>query len=478
MATANDWSTADVDPRKILLDVLNPRIEVEPGTTQDQLRHKLLDLEDVLDLARGINKNEGLMFGERIITLKIGSVHTVLEGNRRVAACQMLLDPSLIPTAYRSRFPVVTAKTRARIAKVQCDVAPSREAAEPILTKRHTEQGPKPWSPVANMRRAVRLLGTHSNEQVAQTLGTTVAKVKKLVRPYRLLQYAWSLPGWTADEKKALLNEKLVTNPYTRFFTLKKTIEALKISFDSSENIVSTLPKSQFKTEMTRIARDFLLPDPSNFGKPRCNTRTDPAVYFESLLATAAPPPPASPGPAGGVRPTAGSVQPPTSATTGTPRGTQPRAPKASQFFENLTCKVVNDPLIKLTKELAEINASQRPIAASMLTRAMLETALLYKVRQAGKMPALMTANRAANPKAPPGADPGLDMIIGFCKNFSNGVFAEQNICKALNSSQTKEAKKYLDAMVHRRFQEADPPTLASVANNLRQVFAYILDGN
>ena len=72
MATANDWSTADVDPRKILLDVLNPRIEVEPDTTQDQLRHKLLDLEDVLDLARGINKNEGLMFGERIITLKIG----------------------------------------------------------------------------------------------------------------------------------------------------------------------------------------------------------------------------------------------------------------------------------------------------------------------------------------------------------------------------------------------------------------------
>ena len=113
-----------------------------------------------------------------------------------------------------------------------------------------------------------------------------------------------------------------------------------------------------------------------------------------------------------------------------------------------------------------------------MLTRAMLETALIYKVRQAGKMGALMTANRAANPKAPPGADPGLEMIIGFCKNFSNGVFAEQNICKALNSSQTKEAKKYLDAMVHRRFQEADPPTLASVANNLRQVFAYILDGN
>ena len=104
----------------------------------------------------------------------------------------------------------------------------------------------------------------------------------------------------------------------------------------------------------------------------------------------------------------------------------------------------------------------------------MLETTLIYKVRQAGKMKALM----ASNPKAQPGVDPGLDAIIAFCKNFSNGVFNEQNVCRALNSSQTRDAKKYLDAMVHRRFQEADPPTLATVANNLRQVFAYILDGN
>ena len=86
MATANDWSTAEVDPRKILLDVLNPRLEVPPAATQDQLRQKLLELEDVLELARGINNNQGLMFGERIITLKIGSAHTVMEGNRRVAA--------------------------------------------------------------------------------------------------------------------------------------------------------------------------------------------------------------------------------------------------------------------------------------------------------------------------------------------------------------------------------------------------------
>lgn len=161
-----------------------------------------------------------------------------------------------------------------------------------------------------------------------------------------------------------------------------------------------------------------MLPDPSNFGKPRCNTRTDPAVNFESLLGVSASPSASQPSGNAAAPPTA---SPAPSPATGSSASTQPRAPRSSQYFENLSCKVVDDPLIKLTQELANINPAKRPIAASMLTRAMLETTLIYKVRQAGKMKALM----ASNPRTQPGADPGLDAIVAFCKNFSNGVFSE-----------------------------------------------------
>ena len=62
--------------------------------------------------------------------------------------------------------------------------------------------------------------------------------------------------------------------------------------------------------------------------------------------------------------------------------------------------------------------------------------------------------------------------------NLSNGVFVEQNMCKTLASGTTKSAKNYLDSMTHMKFQEADPPTLASVANNIRAIIQYILNGN
>ncbi|QSY06087.1 hypothetical protein J2A69_26785 [Burkholderia pseudomallei] len=54
MAVSEPWSTAELDPKKIQLDLRNPRIEIEPNAKQAEIRAKLLKFEDVLDLARGI----------------------------------------------------------------------------------------------------------------------------------------------------------------------------------------------------------------------------------------------------------------------------------------------------------------------------------------------------------------------------------------------------------------------------------------
>ncbi len=466
-----DWSNANFDPRKLQLDTQNPRIEVDATSSQDEIRLKLLELEDVLDLARGIDKNGGLFYGERIICVEEANKFVVLEGNRRVAACQMLLNPALVPALYKARFPKVSAATKARIRSIQADVSPSRASAEPILTKRHTEQGAKPWSPVAKMRRAVRLLGTHSIDQVAQVLGTSAAQVRKLIRPYRLLKFALDLSCWTAGERRVLEDEKLKTNPYTRFFTLADTKVALKVHFDDDQNIISGLPSAKFKGEIERIARDFLLPDPANGGKPRCDTRTDPKVYFASLLS-------AGPGPAGAGSTAAAASAPPASSSkpVGTPVGaaTQPQTPKASVFFENLQCHVQDDILIKLTGELKAVSYVKMPVAASLLLRALFECALVYRIRKAKKWGELMKQKQAKTP----GRDPSLSDLISFAAVHANGVFAEQNMCKTLASGTTKTAKAYLDSMTHMKFQEADPPTLASVANNIRAIIKYILDGN
>lgn len=464
-----DWSEDNFDPKKLQLDTQNPRIEVDATSSQDQIRQKLLDLEDVLDLARGIEKNGGLFYGERIICVEEANKFVVLEGNRRVAACQMLLNPALIPAAYKSRFPSVSAATKARIRSIPADVSPSRAAAEAILTKRHTEQGAKPWSPVAKMRRAVRLLGAHSIDEVAQLLGTSAAQVRKLIRPYRLLKFALDLNCWTAAERRVLEDEKLKTNPYTRFFTLADTKAALSVHFDDDQRIVSALSPTKFKAEMERIARDFLLPDPANGGKPRCDTRTDPKQYFANLLSGS----PSTKGNASAGTASTASVAPATKPAAPAGGGaTQPQTPKASAFFENLQCHVQDDILIKLAVEIKSVNHTKMPVAASLLLRAIFECALVYRIRKAKKWGELMKRGKV------PGRDPSLTDLISFAAVHANGVFAEQNMCKTLASGTTKSAKNYLDAMTHMKFQEADAPTLVSVANNIRAIIKYILDGN
>jgi hypothetical protein len=404
----------------------------------------------------------------------------------------MLLSPSLVPADFKTRFPVASAETKTAIRSVLADISPNRAEAEPILTKRHTEQGPKPWSPVAKMRRAVRLLDTHSIEGAAQVLGTSVGQVRKLIKPYRLLKLALGLDVWTADERRVLEDEKLKTNPYTRLFTLSATREALRAHFDEDQNIVSGLPEKKFKSEIERIARDFLIPDPANRGKPRMDTRTDPTVYFAALLAdnqTQGWTPGAAPqGAAGGTKAQGKSSPgaPPTTAggskavakPAGAAQGaaTQPQTPKASVFFENLQCHVQDNILIKVSGELKNVSHVKMPIAASLLLRATFEAALAYRIRKAKKWGEVMKQQKQGGNK--PGRDPGLSDLITFAANHDNGVFVEQNVCKTLGAGTTKTAKTYLDSMTHMKFQEADPQTLVSVANNIRGIIQYILDGH
>lgn len=480
------WQTKPYDPRKISLDHLNPRIEVASTASQDTIRLKLLELEDVLELARNIEKNGGLFYGERIICVEENGSTIVLEGNRRVAACQMLLRPALIPENFKARFPIASAATKTRIKMLEADVAPDRAAAEPILTKRHTEQSAKPWSPVAKMRRAVRLLEKHSVDEVAQLLGTSPAQVKKLIRPFKLLKFALSLKCWSEGERKSLENEKLITNPYTRLFTLADTKRALQLHFDDDQNAVSALPKKQFTKEMERIARDFLLPDPANGKKPKFDTRANVAEYFSDLLAQYpnAPTTPNQTGPT----PTKGTTAAKTAAgrpasgegtqqASNQQQSSQPKTPRASVFFENLECHVNDDNLLALTNEIRSVNHIKRPIAASLLLRSLFECSLRYKIHKEKKFGELIAQLKAKNPQSKRGWDPALNDFITFAENFNNGVFEEKNICKTLASGTTKAAKDYLDAITHVNFVQVDVPTLLSVSNNIRQIVKYILDG-
>jgi alpha-beta hydrolase superfamily lysophospholipase len=84
------WAEDRVNALDLRLDPENPRIEVDAAASQADIRGALIDHEQVLELAADIAASEGNFAGERVIVLGQSSGgYLVLEGNRRVCACQL-----------------------------------------------------------------------------------------------------------------------------------------------------------------------------------------------------------------------------------------------------------------------------------------------------------------------------------------------------------------------------------------------------
>ena len=204
------WKEKDLNPLRILLDAQNPRIEVPKGANQAVIRKKLIEYGKVIALANSIIDVGGLLRGERVIVCKEGNRFTALEGNRRVCACQIILDKTLLPQHLRRSLKRVTSELTNSISKIRTEVAPTRDDAEPVITKRHTEAGVLSWNTSAKMRRASKLLEEgYGLDEIAEKLSASKQIIKQAIRDYRLYRYAIDTGAWTEEEIEILLLRQL-----------------------------------------------------------------------------------------------------------------------------------------------------------------------------------------------------------------------------------------------------------------------------
>ena len=357
-----DWKAISVETMQVHLDSQNPRIDASARSSQEHLRELLIENEEVIELAVSIVETGANFAGERIIVIEEERKFVVIEGNRRVCACQILLKPELLSKAMRTRIPAIETSIKSRLGSLEADLAPSREEAEPVITRRHTQPGIKGWSPVANQRRIIRYMNAGAKaEEVAKRFGITKGAVTRLLREHELLKHVRTLSGWSDVEQRKLAHPTLKTNPFTRFFTLKGSKETLGITFDENGKLKTTLEEKIFNKAMQTLARNLLLP---SAGVPEFNTRTKPEDIFQKtfkhdselrmLVSTG---------------------------SGGKTTKTQLKA-KADNFFESLDCPISDNQLIILSKEIKNIDYRFYKTSASFLLRAILERTLDWCVAE------------------------------------------------------------------------------------------------
>jgi transposase-like protein len=447
------WSKAVISPLDIALDRDNPRINVDPGDKESDIIRKLIMYEEVQDLARRIAQS-GLLPGERIIVVQEKGQWVVLEGNRRICACKLLLSPQLVPQEYQKSFPKITTATEIqRIQRVEADVAPDRRTAEPVLTLRHTESGIRKWKPVARMRRVRRLLDEgFTVEQIAQEYNATPGNIRKTIREFRLLQLAQGLAGLTKAERQKLSDPDLKTNPYTRFFELSNVKEYLGIGFSPTGDVTIQVPRRDFDAKLKLIVRAFL-------NNPKFDTRTDPASilgpeFKKFKKARPGPDTRASATTAIPANAPAPAVASPTPST---------HAIRPDRFFESLVCRVSDTNIAAVVLEIRKISAETYPISATYLLRTLIELCLRRLISKSGR-------------SVPGKQDPSLTDMVNFALN-NRDIFPSTRMADVIEAARAQKCFDYLNIVTHQKWMSADTGTVKSVANQLRNFIQHVVEG-
>jgi hypothetical protein len=96
----SSWPQRAISVTTLQLDPQNPRIPpTDRELTQPELIAELVEHDDVYGLAKEIVE-QGYWPLESLIAVKEGSKSIVVEGNRRLAALKVLINPTLAPEPY------------------------------------------------------------------------------------------------------------------------------------------------------------------------------------------------------------------------------------------------------------------------------------------------------------------------------------------------------------------------------------------
>lgn len=183
MSNFATWEQRNLSVDNLRLDPVNPRLpEIMQGENQTNIRHYLIDSFNVLEIAQSIVRH-GFFPNEAPIVVKEKNHFVVLEGNRRVAALQVLRNPDLAPPGKKATYRALAREIDTAIwAKIITFIAPTRLDAAPILLARHGDGQISNWKHTMRMRYLAKpILDGASIVEFSQTVGVPQGDLRQAV---------------------------------------------------------------------------------------------------------------------------------------------------------------------------------------------------------------------------------------------------------------------------------------------------------
>lgn len=277
------YTTKEIRLDELYLDEKNPRFIVPPNPTQQSIIDYLIENEDVEQLAQDIVKSGGLYAGERVIVTEENGRWIVLEGNRRICACKILMNPQLLANRRLASVDkmslLVSDKLKQILAVVNADVMKNRVEAQSSLAAKHID-GIKKWSTISKHKFfALEFDAGKSIEEISIITGVSLGKIKTGLKEYRIVEYVLNLPFWSQTEREQYLNlQEIKTTRLTRLFSAKpskadakRLREIIDLDYDHHYHIKTSLEKDVFDKILHIVAQAAFIP---NYAKGFNGTRS------------------------------------------------------------------------------------------------------------------------------------------------------------------------------------------------------------
>jgi hypothetical protein len=257
------WPRKKISVTTLRLDLNNPRLsETTKKLNQSEIIDYLIENEKVYELALGI-LTQGYFLNEQPIIVKENGKYHVLEGNRRVSASKILINPDLIKSSVRRRNIKKLLKTfdLSIIEKLECIIAPNREDADVMIVNRHTGgSAVEKWDKTKQDRFLYnRFVAGESVEEMASKFPIPKGEIKNSLKRYNVYKELSSLDLDDAV-KKAVLDETTfsMTN-VERAYQFKDGMIFMGFEFDEDNySLIKKLPKEEFEKRMSKIASDVV----------------------------------------------------------------------------------------------------------------------------------------------------------------------------------------------------------------------------
>ena len=276
----SSWSSKRLSIENLKLDVNNPRFSYQSTKemNQTEIVKFLIANHSVYDLAKSIALN-GYLLNEQPIVCKEGDSYVVLEGNRRIAACKVILNPYKYLTPQRAKE---LSKYGRIDEKIQCHIAPTRRDADTLIYNKHTGIPLQKWDKVSQDAFLCTLLKHEdlSIEDVARRLSVSTSEIRKALRRHSIHQYCIDLFSDEPYELEQIKEQGFPITNFERFYDDERGLKFLGLTFGSNGEILKCLPAEEFDRRFRFIVLQILSQELTS---RTFNNEKDKEEYFSAI---------------------------------------------------------------------------------------------------------------------------------------------------------------------------------------------------